>query len=335
MKSHFLSALNQENTLRPPVWLMRQAGRYIPEYRSLRQKHSFLDLCSNPDLITEVTLMPLKSFELDAAIVFSDILLPLKALNIPFDFIETKGPIVENNLDFDHLPTLDPARFKHQFSFLTQGIKNLKKELKVPLVGFAGAPFTLAAYIIEGGSSHSYEKTKVFAYSHPKKFHALLDCLTVLVRNSLMLQIDAGVDAIQVFDTHLNVLSVQDVRHFVLPSLQKVFAGLPVPALLFSKGNHWDILSEVKSTGLSVDWTVDLATMRKKYPSSVLQGNLDPIVLLSTKESIQKHVQHCLHSMGSDPAYIFNLGHGILPNTKPESVQHLIEAVHAFSPSIL
>ena len=335
IKSHFLSALAGQNSLHPPVWIMRQAGRYLKEYRDLRSKHSFLDLCYNPELIQEVTLLPLKKFELDAAILFSDILIPLSALNIPFRFEEGKGPIVETNLDFSKLPTLDSARYKHLFSFQTQAIKELKNELKVPLLGFAGAPFTLAAYLIERGSSHHFEKTKIFAYDHPKQFHALLDLLTELVRLSLQHQIDAGVDAVQIFDTHLNLLSPTDVQRFVLPTLKNVLHGLKVPTILFAKGHHGALLTESKPTALSVDWTVDMAALRRQFPSLVLQGNLDPMVLLSNRENIIRQTRHVMDTIPSDPAYIFNLGHGILPTTPPDAVHTVIDTIRSTYPSML
>lgn len=335
LKSHFLSALEGTNRLHPPVWLMRQAGRYLPEYRTLRERHTFLDLCYDAELITKVTLLPIRRYPLDAAIFFADILLPLKALNIPFHFEEKIGPVVENNLDFDHLPTVDAAHYKHQFSFQTQAIHALKKELKVPLIGFAGAPFTLAAYILEGGSSHHFEKTKLFAYNHPKKFAALLDVLADLVRQTLLHQIDAGVDAVQVFDTHLNQLSPFEVRHFILPVLKKVFHKLPVPAILFAKGSHAALLSEVKPTALSVDWTIDMRRLRSEFPTMPLQGNLDPVVLLSGKENIVKQTKHLIEALPNDPAYIFNLGHGILPGTPPESVDVLLDTIHSCYPAAL
>ena len=303
----------------------------MPEYRTLRERHTFLDLCFNSDLIAEVTLLPFQRYKFDAAILFADILLPLKALNIPFHFEEKIGPIVENNLNFDKLPHVDPEKYKHLFAFQTEAIKNIKEVLPEPLIGFAGGPFTLACYILEGGSSHHFEKTLSFAYTHPKKFAQLLDVLADLVRVTLLHQIAAGVDAVQVFDTHLNQLSPNLVRHFALPALKKVLHKLPVPSILFAKGAP----VEAGSTALSVDWTVDLAAMRQTFPNKVLQGNLDPRVLLCGKEAIVKEVKHVIDAIPNDPAYIFNLGHGVLPTTPPDAVEVLIDTVRTFYPAAL
>lgn len=303
----------------------------MPEYRTLRERHTFLDLCFNPDLITEVTLLPFQQFKLDAAILFADILLPLKALNIPFHFEEGIGPVVENNLNFDHLPHVDPERFKHLFACQTEAIRNIKQVLSEPLIGFAGGPFTLACYILEGGSSHHFQKTLSFAYTHPKKFAELLDVLADLTRATLLHQIEAGVDAVQVFDTHLNQLSPNLIRHFAMPALKKVLHKLPVPSIMFAKGQP----VEVGATALSVDWTIDLAALRQQFPTKVLQGNLDPRILLCGKEAIVKETRHLLDAMANDPAYIFNLGHGILPNTPLEAVETLIETVRSRNPVVI
>lgn len=335
LKSHFLSALEGKNALHPPVWIMRQAGRYLKEYRELRARHDFLKVCHTPELIVEATLLPLKKFELDAAILFSDILLPLAALNIPFIFEEGKGPLIDSNLDFSHLPSIDPARFKQLFAFQTAAIRALKQELKVPLIGFAGAPFTLSTYIIEGKASHHFEKTKLFAYNHPKQFEGLLDLLSDLVSITLQHQIEAGVDAVQLFDTHLNLLSPCDLERYALPYLKKALRGLSCPTILFAKGPHAPLLTEAKPTALSVDWTVDMGLLREKFPSLVLQGNLDPVVLLSHPENIVRQTKRVMDELPADPAFIFNLGHGILPTTPPEAVQLLIETVKAHYPSLL
>ncbi|MDB2613719.1 uroporphyrinogen decarboxylase [Chlamydiales bacterium] len=318
--SHFLSALKGENKLRPPVWLMRQAGRYLPEYQAMRKKYPFLEMCHTPELVKEVTMMPIKRFSFDAAILFSDILMIPEALNLGLRFEDGVGPIMDRPItskeQIDSLPDIEMS----VFSFIQEAIGLLKKELKVPLIGFAGAPFTVASYMVP--------KAKQFYLKNPEAFKKLLDRLTDITIDYLHIQVKAGVDAIQIFDSHLNLLSPKDVQEFSYPYLERIFKAFPhVSTILFSKGSHWPQLGHLPSKGLSCDWTQNLSEVRKAFPKKVIQGNLDPEILFAPKERVAQYVKECVEQMGGDPAYIFNLGHGILPNTPLESVETLIKTI--------
>ncbi|MBS0621441.1 MAG: uroporphyrinogen decarboxylase [Verrucomicrobia bacterium] len=323
--SKLLDALAGNNrTGIPPIWLMRQAGRYLPEYRHMRKKHSFLELIRSGELLAEVTLLPLKKLPLDAAIIFSDLLTPLDMLGVKWSIEEEVGPVVEP-CDVNKLSSA-PALEK--VSYLSDGIKWAKQELKVPLLGFCGAPFTVASYLIEGKSSKTLTKTRAMLYQEPANFAHLLDLLADVAIDYLKMQIDAGVDALQLFDSWADFLTPSAFARFALPYWRKIHEGIgkKVPLIFYCRGAHASLEQMAAlDAPLSLDWQCDLFGVRKKLgPQVVLQGNLDPCALFGPPEP---HASALLQNMGKDPAFIFNLGHGILPETPLAHVERLIAHV--------
>ena len=337
MKDRFLRACRREPVDCTPVWMMRQAGRYMPEYRALRAKHTMLEVCKTPELALEVTLQPLK-FGMDAAILFADILLPLEPMGAPFDFQKGEGPVifspVANKADVDKLHDFE---IEEGLGYCLEAIKLLKKELKVPLIGFAGAPFTLASYLIEGGKSSAFAKAKRFMYAEPETFSALMAKLAEVVRRFLHKQIDAGVDAVQLFDSWVGQLSADDYRTYVMPHVQHILKDIEkrgVPVIHFGTGTYHllESMAEAGGTVIGLDWRTPIPVGRQKVgPNRAVQGNLDPITLLAPRELAEKHAARVLESAGGAPGHIFNLGHGILPETPVENVQAVIELVHKAS----
>lgn len=332
MTNRFMRALKGQNEEpRPPVWMMRQAGRYLPEYRALRKKHSFLTLCHNPELAAEVTILPLRRFELDAAILFSDILVIPEALGMGLHFDEAIGPVldhpIKNREDLARLP----KNLDGKLDFVKEAIHAVLKQYDGTLLGFSGAPFTLASYMIEGGSSRDFRKTKLWMFNDPEGFHELLSLLTDQVIEYLKMQIEAGVHAVQLFDSWAHILSDYHFRTFSLPYMKKIVEALkPFPVILFCRGSSIfaPLLASAKPAGISLDWQTSLKEVRKNIPSSIaLQGNLDPDILYASPEEIKKQVHNMVHSMREDKGYIFNLGHGITPEVPLESVYALIEGV--------
>jgi uroporphyrinogen decarboxylase len=334
MDRRFLDALACRNKGRPPVWLMRQAGRYMPEYRALRHKFSFLDMCHTPELAAEVTQLPINTFGFDAAILFSDILVTAEALNVGLRFEEKAGPVIEKPIrtpaDVLDLPQVHAHE---KLSYVSAAIQLLKKTLKVPLIGFCGAPFTVASYMIEGGSSRTLHRTKKWMLQDPVSFHLLLDKITHLTQDYLRLQIAAGVDAIQIFDSWTNYLAFPHFKEFssaYLKKLQDVAKESQIPVIFFCKGSSAFVheLAQLNPSGISIDWNADLSALRHaiKHPIA-LQGNLDPDVLYASPTVVQKEVRKTVLSMQNDTGYIFNLGHGILPDIPVDSVKALVEAI--------
>jgi uroporphyrinogen decarboxylase len=337
--SRFLKACRREPVDATPVWFMRQAGRYMAEYRSLRTRHSLLDICRQPDLATEVTLQPIRRIEVDAAILFSDLLLPLEPMGLPFDFVKGEGPQIERPIDspadIDKLRIFEP---RQALAHVLEAIGLIQRELagRVPLIGFAGAPFTLASYAIEGGHSNNFARTKSLMYGHPDAWHKLCDLFATIVGDYLTAQIDAGVDAVQVFDSWVGTLSAADYREFALPHTQKIFQtiGRRVPTIHFGTGTA-TILEELREAGgdvIGVDWRIpiDDAWTRIGHDHAV-QGNLDPTLLLGPMPRMFAQTDDILERVGSRPGHIFNLGHGILPSTPVEHVQMLAQYVHSAS----
>lgn len=332
MKSLLLDALACQNSARPPVWLMRQAGRYMASYRALRQKYSFLEMCHEPELVAKVTLLPINQFGMDAAILFSDILVVAEALGLGLEFQDQVGPIIHRPImseaDIDSLPRPDDLS---SLEFVERGILNVKPHLNVPLIGFCGAPFTVASYLIEGRSSRDFKKTKQWMLNHPSSFKKLLELLSDWSVAYLNKQIAAGVDAIQIFDSWAYVLSNNHFREFALPYLKSILQRLkPVPVILFCKGSSVFApdLAELCPSAISLDWNCDLKKVRTSLPASIaIQGNLDPSVLYGTKMTIEKEVKGLLDSMKGQKGYIFNLGHGIYPDVTEEAVQTLVDCV--------
>jgi len=327
----FLNALHCRNKGRPPVWIMRQAGRYLPEYRELRSNYSFHEMTHRPELAAEVTLMPIQRYEFDAAIIFSDILVIPEALGFPFEFVDGVGPILGEPVTPQDVPHL---KEQNSLQFVAEAIKLVKSKLSVPLLGFCGAPFTIASYMIEGGSSRDLKKTKQWLFQDPKSFHELLEILTESIIRHLKLQVEAGVDAVQLFESWAIHLGLSQLREFSFPYLQRIFREVDVPTLVFGRGTaaYVDELAELGPNGISVDWSCDISQIRKKIPQNVaLQGNLDPHILYASPDTIRQECRKILASMENDPGFIFNLGHGILPDIPTESVKTLVETIKEFS----
>jgi len=318
---------------------MRQAGRYLKEYRALRKKYSFLDMCKNPELAAQVTLQPVEKFKLDAAIIFSDILIPLEPMGVEFEFAKGQGPVFRHPLrekkDVERLRVFEP---EEEISFLMKAIRIVRKELegRVPLIGFSGAPFTLASYIIEGGHSKNYALTKSLMYQDHPTWDALMERISEVLIRYANAQIRSGVQALQMFDSWAGCLSPGDYEEYVLPYSKKVVGGLgkSVPLIHFATSNS-TLLELMKRAGgdvIGVDWRVDIGEARARLGHDVaIQGNLDPVILLGPVDLIEKNVKKILVRAGDRPGHIFNLGHGILPNTPPDHVAALIEAVHQYS----
>ncbi|WP_308364212.1 MULTISPECIES: uroporphyrinogen decarboxylase [unclassified Microbulbifer] len=342
----FLRALQRQPVDRTPVWMMRQAGRYLPEYRASRARAgSFLDLCRNTELACEVTLQPLERYPLDAAILFSDILTIPDAMGLGLYFEEGEGPKFRKPLrtaaDIEALEVVDSER---QLDYVMNAVSTIRRELngRVPLIGFSGSPWTLATYMVEGGSSRDFARCKEMLYSRPELMHQLLSVLADSVTDYLNAQIRAGAQAVQIFDTWGGALSHSAYREFSLQYMARILQGLikeadgrPVPAILFTKGGgQWlEAMADTGASALGLDWTTDLRGARARVGDRVaLQGNLDPAVLLAEPARIRAEVAAVLESYGRGPGHIFNLGHGITPQVDPEHARVMIEAVLELSP---
>lgn len=333
----FLQACRREVVDRVPVWIMRQAGRYMPEYRRLRKKHSFKELSSDPRHITRITMLPVQKLGVDAAILFSDLLTPAACAGFKVEYREG-GPIVKNPVRGEKdLKKIESADLRKKAPFITQAIKSLRRKLSVPLIGFAGAPFTLATYLVEGGPSRNFEKLKSMIYHDPAFVWKFFDTLTSLVRQFLEIQVDAGVQAIQIFDTWAGALEPADFGAFELPWLQSLAMhfkrkGIPVIIYVNGVGGILDRLADSGADVISIDWRVELTHARKTFGSAVgVQGNLDPAVLLGPDKVIIAKTEEMLKAAGGYPGYIFNLGHGILPQTEVKKVKLLVETVQNFT----
>jgi uroporphyrinogen decarboxylase len=341
-----LRALLRQPTPRTPLWMMRQAGRYLPEYRATRAKAgSFMNLCMSPDLACEVTLQPLDRYRLDAAILFSDILTVPHAMNVGLEFEAGEGPKIARPVrtpaDIDNLPIPDP---EVELRYVIDAVRTIRRELKgrVPLIGFAGSPWTVATYMVEGGGSRNFEHIKGMLYGAPHELHRLLEVITRATTLYLNAQVAAGAQAVMVFDTWGGSLTPSDYRGFSLRYMQQIVEGVTreaegrrVPVILFTKGGgQW--LADMADTGcdaLGVDWTTDLADARRIVQDRVaLQGNLDPSVLYAPPAQIRAQVDKVLASYGRGHGHVFNLGHGIHPEVNPEHALAMIEAVHELSP---
>ncbi|HAO92589.1 MAG: uroporphyrinogen decarboxylase [Deltaproteobacteria bacterium GWC2_56_8] len=335
----FLKACRREASDRTPVWLMRQAGRYMKEYMAIREKHSFLEMCRNPELAAEVTLQPIKAFDLDAAIIFADILLPLPGMGIELEFAKNEGPVIRNPVrtrkDIDAVRMIDP---EVHVPYLMQAIKMVKAELagKVPLIGFSGAPFTLASYIIEGEGSRNYVNTKKLMYGDPEGWKALMDKISDVVVAYLKAQIAAGAEVVQLFDSWVGCLGPDDFREFALPYTKKVIERLKgtVPVINFgtNTGTFLNLVAEGGGDVIGVDWRVRLDEAWKTIGyDHAIQGNLDPVVLFGPVKEIRRRVKEIIDMAGGRAGHIFNLGHGIVLGTPVDSVRAVVDAVHEFS----
>ena len=335
----FLKACRREPTPHTPIWLMRQAGRYMKEYRALRKKYSFLEMCKNPELAAQVTLQPIERFKLDAAIIFSDILIPLEPMGVEFEFAKGEGPVFHHPLrerkEAEKLRLFKP---EEEIPYLMKAIQIVRRELegKIPLIGFCGAPFTLASYIIEGGHSKNYILTKSMMYQDRPTWDALMEKISRMLIQYLNAQIRAGVQAVQVFDSWVGCLSPADYEEFVLPYSQKVINGVDpsVPLIHFATSNA-TLLELMKRAGgnvIGVDWRIDIREAWRRLGYDVaIQGNLDPVVLFASVDLIKREVKRILDRVEGRPGHIFNLGHGILPHTPVDHVAALVDMVHEYS----
>ena len=347
MNDRLLRALAREPIDRTPVWFMRQAGRYLPEYRATRARAgSFLALCSTPELACEVTLQPLRRFALDAAILFSDILTIPWAMGLGLEFVEGEGPRFRSPVrapaDIDRLGVPDP---EDDLGFVMDAIRTVRRELDggVPLIGFAGSPWTLATYMIEGGSSRDFGRAKNLLIEHPREMHRLLDLLATATTGYLTAQVRAGAQALMIFDTWGGVLTTPAYREFSLDYMRRIVEQIPrenesrsVPLVLFTKGGGgWiESIAESGCDAIGLDWTVDLGSARERVGTRVaLQGNLDPATLLASPVRIREEVGRILAEYGAGAGHVFNLGHGITPNVDPEHVGACVDAVHELSPA--
>lgn len=336
----FLKACRREPVDRTPVWMMRQAGRYLEEYREIRRRMSFLEMCRTPETAAEVTLQPIDRFGFDAAVLFSDILIPVAAMGMDLEFIEGRGPVMKGPVRSEEsLKGITIPDSQEAYHFVAGAIRILLEKLptSVPLIGFAGAPFTLASYMVEGGGSKDFSQVKSMMFSEPGLYKRLLERITEGVAGFLNLQIAAGVQAVQIFDTWAAVLTPEDYRAFALPYTKTLIDMLDrkgVPVILYVNGvaTLLDDMAEAGADVLGVDWRTDLDRVRARVgPGFAVQGNLDPCVLFGPPETIEGRVRDVLDRAGPEPGHIFNLGHGVLPQTQPEHVQAMVEAVHKWS----
>ncbi|NGX57692.1 MAG: Uroporphyrinogen decarboxylase [Chlamydiae bacterium] len=327
----FLDAIHCQNHSRPPVWIMRQAGRYMPEYRQIRSQYNFQEMIHKPELAAEVTLLPIHAFDMDAAIIFSDILTIPESLGRPFQFKEGIGPVLENPLTSPQdLDSLTPTT---SLDFVAEAIKLVKPQISVPLIGFCGAPFTVASYLIEGGSSRDLKKTKQWLLRDPASFHQLLDILTQATIKHLQLQISAGADVVQIFESWANHLGYSQLQEFCFPYINRIISQVDAPVIFFGRGTVGVLedLIQLKPHAIGLDWACDITQIRKNVPTNIaLQGNLDPQVLYAPHDTIRRECQRILSGMEGDPGFIFNLGHGILPDISPDAVKVLVETVKEF-----
>ena len=335
----FLAACRRESTSYTPVWLMRQAGRYMEEYRKLRAQNGFLELCKNPDLATEITVTPVQKLNVDAAILFADILLILEPMGVGLEYSKGDGPVlhhpVRSGKDVDGLKEF---KVETELAYVYESVKKIRKELKnkVPLIGFAGAPFTLASYLIEGGGSRNYIHTKRLFYSAPEAWKRLMARLAKIIGEYLNCQIAAGAQAVQIFDSWAGCLSPADYEQFVQPYTKAVIDAITpgVPVINFSTGTA-GLLKHVRAAGgnvIGLDWRVNLDEGWASVGHDVaVQGNLDPVALFASPKEIKNRVAEVLRRAGGRPGHIFNLGHGVLPETPVDHVIAMVEAVHELS----
>jgi len=337
-RERFLRACACEPLERPPLWVMRQAGRYLPEYRALKERHSFLELVRTPELAAEVTLQPLRRFALDAAIIFSDILVVPEALGQGYRFREEGGIAMEFRLETrEQLDRLDPAGVAARLDYVAQALRRVKAELKdgPALLGFGGSPWTLATYMVEGGSSDDFTRVKELFHTDRAFFNRLMEKLTAALIDYFRLQIQAGADAIQLFDSWGGTIAGQDYEAASLRWMRDIIAALPrhFPVILYAKGTPAQLTDQAFSGAavLGVDWTVDLGVVRRLVPANLaLQGNLDPVLLNTTPEIVRRETVRLLETMRGTHGHIFNLGHGIMPQAKLECMEALVDTVTAW-----
>ena len=341
--TRFLNACRRAPVDCTPVWFMRQAGRYQKEYRALRERHSIIDLCKTPDLAAQVTLLPVDQMDLDAAIIFGDLMLPLEGIGVRYELRENVGPIIEQPIRTEEqVRALRPFEARRDVPYLLEALGIVRRELggRVPLIGFAGAPFTLAAYMIEGKGSRDYRHTKIFMFSRPDLWRSLMDHLVGTIVNYLGGQVEAGAQTVQIFDSWIGCLSPADYREYVLPHMKKLFAGLAglgVPVIHFGTGTATllTLMAEAGGDVIGADWRIGLGEAWGLIgPGRAIQGNLDPVVLFADFETIKRRSAEILRAAAGRSGHIFNLGHGILPGTPVDSVRRLADFVHEASAAL-
>ncbi len=332
----FLRACKKEYVERTPIWMMRQAGRYLPEYRAVRAKSDFLTMCKTPELAAEVTIQPIDLIGVDAAIIFSDILVIPEAMGMHLEMNEGVGPVfpnpIRNENDAKQLKAIDPSV---DLKYVLDAVSLTKKELngRVPLIGFSGAPWTLLTYMVEGRGSKSFSQVKKLIYNNPQLAHFLLDKIATVVADYLSAKIEAGANAVQIFDTWGGILPPDDFQKFSLNYIEQVISRIKrkdEPVIVFAKGVHYKLkrLAKCGADVIGLDWTMDIGRVRKRIGKKVaLQGNLDPTVLYGTQKKIEKEASKILESYGEGSGHIFNLGHGILPDVDPQNAKYLVDFV--------
>lgn len=335
----FIRACMKEKVERVPVWYMRQAGRYDPEYRKIKEKYSLLEICKQPELAAEVTMMPVKKLGVDAAILYSDIMNPVASIGIDFDIVANVGPVIHNPIrSAEDVARLKPIDVDGDLSHVIGTIKILVRELDVPLITFAGAPFTIASYLIEGKPSKNYLRTKELMYSAPEVWHQLMDKLGDMVITYLRAHMAAGGKAFQLFDSWVGALSPGDFRTFVLPTIERIFAelsDLPQPKIYFPGVASGELLPELKNVQANViglDWRVSIEEGRRRLGHRVaVQGNLDPTILQAPQHVIEQHAAAIIDQGIKEPGYIFNLGHGLYPEASLDKLKALTDFIHQYS----
>jgi uroporphyrinogen decarboxylase len=322
-----------------PVWYMRQAGRYDPDYRKIKEKYSLLEICSQPELAAEITMMPVKKLGVDAAILYSDIMNPVASLGINFDIVKNIGPVIHNPIrSAADVEKLRPINVEHDLAHVIKTIQILDSQLKVPLITFAGAPFTIASYLIEGKPSKNYLRTKQLMYSEPLVWHTLMDKLGDMVITYLKAHIAAGAKAVQLFDSWVGALSPFDFQTFVLPTVTRIFkelSHLPQPKIYFpgvSSGELLPLLNSIEANVIGLDWRVSITEGRKRVGERyAVQGNLDPTILTAPMAVIENYAKMIIDEGIQKPGFIFNLGHGLFPEASLDKLKLLTEFVHAYS----
>ncbi len=337
MWDRFIRACRREPVDTTPVWFMRQAGRYMPEYRALRKDHTLLELCKNPELATEVTLQPIRAHGVDAAILFADILLPLEPMGAPFEFAQGEGPVVHSPIrtraDIERLRVIEA---EDGLGYVMDAIRMIRAELegKTPLIGFAGAPFTLASYLIEGGKSSQYVRTKQLMYSDPEGWGLLMSKLSEVVRRYLRAQIEAGAQAVQLFDSWVGALAPQDYEQYVFPHVAHILQDVQktgVPVIHFGTGTAMllELQKRAGGTVIGIDHRLTLTQARERLGDDVaLQGNLEPLLLLAPWEVLEPRAAQIVAEGKKLSGHVFNLGHGIIPEVPPDMVTRLVARIH-------
>jgi len=339
----FIRACRKQDISHVPVWYMRQAGRYDPEYRKIKEKYSLLEICSQPELAAEVTLMPVRKLGVDAAILYSDIMNPVASIGVDFDIVKNIGPVIDQPIrTAADVEKLRPIDVEGDLGHVLETIRILDRELEVPLITFAGAPFTIASYLIEGRPSKNYLRTKELMYSEPKVWFSLMDKLGDMVIAYLRAHVTNGGKAFQLFDSWVGALSPQDFRTFVLPTIERIFAELAdlnVPKIYFpgvSSGELLSTLTDLRADVIGLDWRVSISEGRRRLGGKyAVQGNLDPTVLTGPMPLIQQYAKEIIDQGIQEPGFVFNLGHGLFPEASLEKLRELTSYIHEYSAQAL